>query len=141
MGRTPKVSIWRPKFLEALAETANVSEAAQYAGVDRSTAYRHKERYEQFASDWEDALEQACDSLEREAWRRAVEGVDHPVMYQGIITDTYKDYSDTLLIFLLKAHRPEKFRERTALDVTSGGQPVQFTTVEVVKDYGADDAS
>ena len=32
---------------------------------------------------------------------------------------TMKEYSDTLAIFLLKAHNPEKYRENSRLDLTS----------------------
>ena len=38
--------------------------------------------------------------------RRAFEGVDHPVIYQGKITDTYKDYSDNLAMFRVKKLDP-----------------------------------
>ena len=43
-----------------------------------------------------------CDALEAEARRRAVEGVRKPVFYQGVICGWVGEYSDTLLIFLLK---------------------------------------
>ena len=52
------------------------------------------------------------DDLELEARRRAVEGTERPVFYQGGEVGYVREYSDTLLIFLLKAHRPNKFRER-----------------------------
>lgn len=31
--------------------------------------------------------------------------------------DTITEYSDTLLIFLLKAHRPKKYRERYSVEI------------------------
>lgn len=57
-------------------------------------------------------------ALEDEARRRAFEGFDKPIVHQGVITDTVKEYSDTLAIFLLKAHFPEKYRERSSVDLT-----------------------
>jgi len=114
---------WNPIFLEQLAKIPNVSRAARKAGTTRKTAYSHRKTNEAFAASWDDALEVACDRLEEEMWRRAVKGVDHPVIYEGEITDTYKKYSDTLIIFLAKAHRPDKFRER--MDVTSGGERIK----------------
>lgn len=123
-----KVSEWAPVFIDALRETGNVTAAARAAGIDRSTAYRYRNKdtapAREFAAAWDDALEEAIDSLEAEAWRRARDGVDHPVIYEGEITDTYKKYSDTLLIFLLKANRPQKYRDN--IDITSGGQAVRF---------------
>jgi hypothetical protein len=45
-----------------------------------------------------------------------VEGVEEPIVYQGEITNTVRRYSDTLLIFLLKARRPEKFRDNVKVE-------------------------
>jgi hypothetical protein len=61
---------------------------------------------------FEDAAEEAADLLETEARRRALEGVEEPVFYQGQQCGTVHKYSDTLLIFLLKGCRPEKYVER-----------------------------
>lgn len=112
----------REAFLSTLRETCNVSEAARAAGIGRRTAYDWREADKDFAAQWVEAAEEAADRLEREAWRRAVEGVDKPVIFQGRITDTYKEYSDRMLEILLKGHRPEKYVEKRHLDVTSGGQ-------------------
>ena len=79
--------------MAALRESANVRAACVAAGVVRSTAYKWREEDADFAAEWDAALEDACDLLESTAWQRAHES------------------SDTLLIFLLKAHRPEKYRE------------------------------
>ena len=51
--------------------------------------------------------------LEREARRRAVEGVEEPVgFYKGEPSAYVRKYSDTLLIFLMKGARPDKYRDR-----------------------------
>ena len=86
-------------------------------------AYLHHWRYkhEDFAAQWDEAMQVAVDALEAEARRRAVEGVDEPVYYKGQLIDTIKKYSDNLLITLLKAHRPEKFRERFEHTGADGG--------------------
>lgn len=102
----------REQFLETLAVACNVSEACRAAGIGRRTAYQWREDDEAFALEWDGAIEEAVDKLEREAWRRAHDGVEKPVTYQGKITDTYLEYSDRMLEILLKAHRPEKFVER-----------------------------
>ena len=44
--------------------------------------------------------------MEAEADRRAIEGIDHPVIHQGKITATYKQYSDNLLMFRMKKLDP-----------------------------------
>lgn len=68
----------------------------------------------EFAEAWLLALEAGNDVLEAEALRRAVDGVDEPVFTQkGELAGHVRKYSDTLLALLLKAHLPEKFRERS----------------------------
>lgn len=106
----------RERFLATLAKTANISQSARAAGVDRATPYRWRDDPE-FAAAWDVALEQALELLEQTAWERAVKGVKEPVIgrvakdQDGIITYVQR-YSDTLLTTLLKAHKPEKYRER-----------------------------
>ncbi|MDG3003230.1 hypothetical protein [Paludisphaera mucosa] len=103
---------WTETFLSVLAETGNVTAAARMAGVNRDTPYGRRETDSAFAKAWASALEEACDVLELEARRRAYEGTKEPVFYQGYQCGVVKKYSDTLMIVLLKAHRPEKFREK-----------------------------
>jgi hypothetical protein len=112
--RTARTDRAREAFLATLAETCNVSEAARAAKIGRRTAYEWRDDDPSFATAWDQAEQEAADKLEREAWRRAVEGTDKPVTFQGMITATYKEYSDRMLELLLKAHRPDKFKERVA---------------------------
>ena len=62
-------------------------------------------------------MENAADLLEEEARRRAHDGVDEPVWFQGVQCGTVRKYSDTLLIFLLKGAKPDKYRERSSVVV------------------------
>ena len=100
------------KFLKMLAETADVSRSSKYAGVSRNTPYEERKRDPEFASAWEEALNTAIDALEAEARRRALNGVEEPQFYKGEVCGHVRRYSDNLLMFILKAHRPEKYRER-----------------------------
>lgn len=85
---------WVSAFLAALRESGNVRFSCETAGIARTTAYDARKLHPDFAKLWDVALDDACDQLELVARARAVE------------------QSDTLMIFLLKAHRPEKYRER-----------------------------
>jgi hypothetical protein len=107
-----------------------VRHACEAAGIGRTTAYEHRERHPDFALAWDEALEDACDLLEAEARRRALEGVEKPVYWQGVVVGTIREYSDTLMTLVLKAHRPEKFRERhdTRLSGPDGG-PIRIAPV------------
>jgi len=100
------------RFLGHLADTGNVSAACRLARLDRRTAYQWRSADAAFHRHWQEALDAAVDALEAEARRRAVEGVEHPHFHQGQVAGTVKRYSDALLMFLLRAHRPERFRER-----------------------------
>ena len=64
----------RTRFLDALAESCNVSAAARAAGMDRSSAYDLKDRDPEFQRGWGKALEQAHGALEWDLLRDAKEG-------------------------------------------------------------------
>ena len=108
---------WKIPFIEALKKNGNVRDSCALANIDRTTAYEHRNSDLAFRKLWEDALDDAADSLEAEAVRRARDGVDEPVFYMGAECGAIRKYSDTLLIFLLKGIRPEKYRERVSVDV------------------------
>jgi hypothetical protein len=126
--RTSRTDRARKTFIATLAEFCNVSEAAREAGIGRTTAYEWREADPEFAAAWDAAEQVAADKLEREAWRRAVEGVDKPIYYQGDKIDTCKEYSDRMLEILLKGHRPEKFVDRIKAE-HSGSVPVTFNFI------------
>lgn len=114
-SKTGGVRRWERAFLAVLAETANVSVAASAVGIARNTAYTRRNSSVAFRALWDDAVARSVDMLEEEARRRAAVGVDEPVFYQGQPCGVIRRYSDTLLIFLLKAHRPEKYRENVSV--------------------------
>lgn len=106
-----KKRAWGEAFLKTLANTGVVRVACVAAGVHFTTAYEHRSKDPAFAEAWDTALEEACDALEAEARRRALIGTERPVFYKGQQCGTIREYSDVLLIFLLKANRPEKYRD------------------------------
>ena len=107
-------------FLAAFAEYGNVSRAADASEVERRTVYKWLEHDETFALQYRQAEIQAEDVLEHAAWKRAVNGVEqeHGVYSQGmqVATEVKTEYSDVLLMFLLKARNPKKYRERVSID-------------------------
>jgi hypothetical protein len=111
------------RFLKALAETGIVSAAVEIAGTSRTRVYELRKRDPSFAAGWVDAEERAADALEAEAWRRAVAGVQEPLVSAGKVVRDDDDqpiairrYSDTLMLALLKARRPEKFKDRAVVE-------------------------
>ena len=107
-------------FLRAYARHAIVSDGLLAAGVTYRIVRRWQKDDELFSEDCKTAEAMANDLMEREARRRAIEGFDRPVIYQGRITGAYTDYSDARLTTLMKGNKPEKYKERTQLSGTVG---------------------
>jgi hypothetical protein len=115
---------WCPGFLAALEQTCNITLACRAAEVHRSTAYDHRNADPEFKALWDAAEETGVELLEAEARRRAV-GTQE------------KNGSDLLMIFLLKAHRPEKYRDNATVRHT-GVVGVKFIPDMRVSDDLAD---
>jgi hypothetical protein len=105
------VGDWAPAFLAALRDTGMVSQACEAAGVGRRTVYDRRARDRAFALAWADELERAVEVMEAEAYRRAVHGVERPVTIAGQ-RELVREHSDRLLLFLLRARRPEVYGDR-----------------------------
>lgn len=101
-------------FLVAYSECGNITQAAEAADISRQAHYNWLKEDPDYAVAFVYADEAAGDNLEAEARRRAVEGVEEPVFYQGEVVGTIRKYSDPLLIFLLKGAKPEKYKDRVA---------------------------
>ncbi|HKJ73747.1 MAG TPA: hypothetical protein VKA19_06480 [Alphaproteobacteria bacterium] len=113
----------RRAFLEVLSRTGKVVAAARAVGYrDSAFLRRVRNNDEEFAKEWDDALEAAADRLEDEAVRRAVEGVYKPVYYKGSVVGYEIGYSDQLLMFLLKGARPKKFADRKHIEGEINGK-------------------
>jgi hypothetical protein len=131
-------------FCAALAETCQVAKAAAAVGISRYTAYIWRKNDPEFAARWDDAMRAGLLVLEDEMHRRAIDGVAEPVLHQGQVTYlteyytgedgkpaarvkvdeqgqpipmTVRKYSDTLAIFLAKAHDP-KYRDNSKLELS-----------------------
>jgi hypothetical protein len=152
-------------FLEAYAQTGNVSAAAKLAGVGRRTHYDWLENDEAYAAAFAEAADDAADLLEAEARRRAVEGlvrykfnkdgtpIIHPDAYKlgpdgTLVLDPTvervryfeREYSDTLLIFLLKGARPEKYAERRVLSGKGKGGAILLEDIVAGAAASSDEA-
>lgn len=105
-------------FLAAYRELGNIKSAAIAAGCDRSHVYQWRRDDPEFVTAMAEAAEEAIETLEAEARRRAVEGTVRPVFHQGHECGGVREYSDTLLIFLLKGAKPDKYRDNHAVNVS-----------------------
>lgn len=111
-GRTIRTAKNRETLIAALREGLSVGGACTVAGIGRASYYEWRNADPEFAAEADEAIENGTDFLEDVARQRAT------------------DSSDTLLIFLLKARRPEKYRERQETrHVGDEEQPVSITLV------------
>jgi hypothetical protein len=85
------------KFIELLAESGNITLSAKGAGISRAFVYIMLERDEAFRTRVDEAKAESIERLEAIARARAEAG------------------SDLLLMFLLKALKPEMYRDKPSL--------------------------
>lgn len=113
----PADTSWHDGFLGSMATMPNVRAACLAAGVSRPLAYLHRDHYPGFKAAWDVAAEDGIDHMEQEAWKRA------------------KDASDRLMELMLRAHRPEKFGAKVAMEHSGpGGGPIESrTTIDASK--------
>jgi len=119
-------------FLKAFAESGLVGLAAKAADIDRGLHARWLKSSAAYRVAFETAHERAIETMEEEARRRAVEGVQEAVYYEGKVCGHRLRYSDNLLMFLLKAARPEKYVERSLVEMEHRGE-VALRFPELVK--------
>ena len=101
-------------FLDALSTSGNVTASCEAARIGRQSAYDWRNDDPAFAAAWVEAQKLGTDALEDEATRRATVGTEEPVWHQGQQCGTVRKFSDTLLIFLLKARDRDRFMDRTS---------------------------
>lgn len=131
-NRTPK----KGAFLEEFARSGNIAHAAKIAGIGRQTHYdwinpELSKDAEEYRAMFEDAKHDAIAVLELEARRRATDGVVRIKFHKGERFEELQ-YSDTLLIFLLKGNAPEKYRER--YEVQHAGEIDVNHNIRIVQD-------
>lgn len=94
--RRNQIPAWADAFMEAYRQTGNMTYSARKIGLTRESVWSMYKRNQKFAVLVDAAKEEAIELLEAHAFKRA--------------TDKEKP-SDILTIFLLKAARPEKYKD------------------------------
>lgn len=132
-GQSKKTPHLLVAFLAVLAAGGSPTKASLAIGIDRRTAYNWKEDDAEFSAAWDAARESGYDGLEDEARRRAVDGVQKSVYFQGVPIDTVTEYSDTLLSLMLKGYRSNVFRDKVEHSGPEGGAIQHEVTVKFVR--------
>lgn len=115
--RKPRKDGWTPQrqrdFIAALAGTGSLEFACMEVGMSKSSAHRLRRSpgADQFSAAWDVALEHAAKVLLDTAFERALIGSTEPVFdREGNRTGTRYRQNDRLLMFLLRAYMPGRFR-------------------------------
>lgn len=115
-------NVLQKAFLAAYQESGNITAAAEMAGMDRRSHYDWMKNDSTYPDRFDEAHQVYVDSMEAEARRRAVEGIEVPIYYMGRKVGHKKIFSDTLLIFLLKGELPDKYKDRAEQEMKHTGQ-------------------
>jgi hypothetical protein len=101
------------RFIEELADCGSVTQAAQSVGMSEMSCYRLRRSpgAEGFCAAWTAAIESASKRLVDAAFERALVGSDEPVFDRdGRRVGRRLRQSDRMLMFLLRAYMPDRFR-------------------------------
>ena len=108
------------RFLAAYATGfPTAKSAAKKAKIARFSHIRWLVNDPKYAERFDLLRQERVEEFEAEAARRAVTGVERLVTVAGEAVKM-KEYSDALLIFILKAERPEKYRDRREVKHSGG---------------------
>jgi hypothetical protein len=102
-GTHKKRRDWRTPFFAALREWPDVTKACSKAGIGKTHVYRVYRTESEFAREWDAAVREGIEAVEDEAWRRTKK-------------------SDTMLIFMLKSHKPAIYRETYRVEHDVAGE-------------------
>jgi hypothetical protein len=112
----------REKVIKEFRKVGRVDLACAAAGVDRTTHYWWMKNDPEYRKSFEEAREEACGLLEDEAVRRAYKGTLRPQAIGGGKVMMVTEFSDQLLMFLLKCRNPKVFGDRREDTVHLDGQ-------------------
>jgi hypothetical protein len=92
------------RFIEFLAETGSVSDAADMVGMSRQAAYMLRSRMigQPFDVAWEGALEFGIQQLAHQLLDRSLNGVAMPVFYKGEIVGERRVFNERVSLMIIQ---------------------------------------
>jgi hypothetical protein len=117
---TPKMQ----RFLAAYTRCARINLAAEKARIAKQSHYNWLEESEEYRQAFRRMQAMIGDLAEDACVERAIFGVERPVLYQGEHVHLNgkplyeREYSDPLLLALLRRLKPQEYREHTAVEIS-----------------------
>lgn len=103
--------LWREPFLKALRTVPVIRVAALAAAVDQDTVANHRKKDPEFDRQVEDAIQQAVDMLEAQAWQQSIR-------------------EPSLARFMLQHWKPGRYQDSLRQEHTgAGGGPITFRVI------------
>ena len=106
---------WTPErqedFIQALAASGCVEEAARRVGMSATSAYdlRARPEAQSFRLAWEAALDMAMPRMSDAAISRCIHGVPVPHYYKGELVGEHRRYDERLTMWLLRYRDPVRY--------------------------------
>lgn len=124
-------------FLDALRLYGKVVIACRETGIDRQTVLRHREKDGEFEAAFDLMLELHAKDIVARLEEQAMDGFHNDVFNSktGDIIGTKITYETPLRVALLKRFDPDGYKDRSEVDVTSGGKIIAAPPVASVDEF------
>jgi hypothetical protein len=119
-------------FIEALADSCNVSLAARAIDRSISNVYKQRTTNAAFRGAWDQALAIGYARLEMMMLERALHGVEKTVVLKNGETKVMREYSDRTALALLRLHR----ENAAAADEMVGDEDYQEACARIIERLG-----
>jgi hypothetical protein len=100
----------KKEFLRLFREEFTITNTCKRMNISRRLYYYWCKADPEFVRAMDLAREDVADTLEAEALRRVYEGIEEDIYFQNTLVGKKREYSDTLLILLLRGMRRWKYR-------------------------------
>lgn len=121
------------RFLEGVSRGWSVTRACRQAGVqDLDAPNRLRKRDAAFSDAWRLAHEAGTDRFEDAATDRALNGTTKGIWHQGVLVGTEIRYDNRLLLGVLSARRPAKWRRYEMLGEDDDTRPPSIRGEDVL---------
>lgn len=133
--KTPKCIAQQNAFLEYYAKCGNIKMTSRRLKLDKKYHYYWLRNDPEYYEKFQQVRQIAIGDMEDEAHRRAMEGFTIPIYQKGMKVGEMTQFSDNLLMFLLKGAAPERFRDnwkgQEKAEVRSDPDLSKLTTEEI----------